>query len=207
MKLHFLTLLAALALAGSPLFAAATRSFPENNVAIDLPDWWEQVSPPPEEALVAIRAPKKSQSLLVLATRRPPHETDDAGETFAALKKSVKAQGYEITDEGPIVSHELTWRTMAARKSGGASLAIWAMMLGDKVYLMRGDNGAGSAIDDPDLHAALYSFRLLSPSPPTAPSVVWRKSTIPMVILGLLLLAGAGLLLFLGLGGLSRRER
>src|SRR5439155_1131854 len=105
MKLRCLTLFAGLVLFGGPLLAAVTRSFPEENVALDLPDWWEPISPAPEQALVAIRAPKKLQSFMVLVTRRPP-ETSDAGQaTFDAIKESLKTQGYEITDERPITSH------------------------------------------------------------------------------------------------------
>ncbi len=203
-----LAICAALLFAGTPALGAVTRVFPEEKVAIDLPEWWQPVQPPPEHSLVAIRSPRKKQSFMLLATRLPPQEGDARQTLIDAMKENVISQGYQVIDQRPVTSHEIEWLTLAARKPDGNSMTVWTALLGQKAFMMRADHSEQSAAEDPELSAALHSFRIseyadgkLAHQPLDV-----KKHAMPLSVIGGLVVIAGILLVALKPAGRQRRK-
>jgi hypothetical protein len=140
------------------------RKVPDFNFAIEVPQWWMNTAPAPTGSVLAVQSPRKDRSLVVIASPVPPSAVATAqADTVYGMKKAFTGQEYRVGDEIRVESQGLTWTTFTATL-GNVDTVIWVYANERQAYLVRADNTAGGKLaDDPEVQAALRSFRLLGP--------------------------------------------
>src|SRR4051812_27759068 len=76
---------------------AAPTSFPEHNFSMELPAGWTDISPRPEQTLIAAHSADNSERILVSALKlRGRDRESGASEMRAGVKKGFSEQGLRI---------------------------------------------------------------------------------------------------------------
>ncbi|HEY3901437.1 MAG TPA: hypothetical protein VGM54_22700 [Chthoniobacter sp.] len=153
---------------------AAPMKFADHNFSMEMPPGWSTLTPQPADTLLAMQSPGRAQKLLVYAMTRPARNHPDAARELGEnAKKGMTKAGYQIGPDQSTTIGDLPFVFFTARVPDGGTMAAYIGSAGDEIYMMEGISKDKDADSEPQLQAALRSFRLLSPpgafhAPPSA---------------------------------------
>ena len=177
--------------------AAETVRFPDVNFSIDTPRGWAPVDPLPDKATLAVESPDGAKRLLLLVAKAPHAQLATFARDFDAnAKKSMEGRGWKIIAEQQATVDNVMFADFTARNPDGAKMIEYTGVAGENLYVIETIQMNGDAPDDPELLAAVHSFRLLAPAvshfaPSEHSSTAYRIGNIFVVVLIIALLTAA----------------
>jgi hypothetical protein len=158
-------LLPALALLVSTAFLRAEPiRFPEHNFSIDVPTGWNEITPRPPQALVALQNPDNSKRIMAFAVKLPPNErTTGATDLRAGAKKSMSEKGWRIDPEQQLTINGQPFISFAAHLPSGETGTAYTTAAGGEIYMLQIMQSAALQ-DASELSSIVQTFRLLSPA-------------------------------------------
>lgn len=143
---------------------AAPRVFQDHNFAIELPLNWQTLEPPPAQALAVSQTSDGLKTILVIARKLPVNEFSTAARDMSAgAKQSAIDKGWQIINEHDTSLSGVPFHAFTTRVSASASMVTYVGVAGDEGYMLQAVCKMGDAGSDPEVHASVSSFRLLSP--------------------------------------------
>ena len=153
---------------------AAPMRFTDYNFSMEMPAGWSALSPQPADTILAMQGPGRAQKLLVYVTTMPARSHPDAArELDDNARKGMTKAGYQIGPDQNTTIGDVPFVFFTAQVPGGGTMAAYIGSAGDEVYMMEAISKGKDAASEPQLQAAIKSFRLLSPAasfhaPPSA---------------------------------------
>lgn len=152
----------------APLFLVApalagTFTSEELNFAVEWPESWKRLDPPPEPYKFAVASPDQKRLFAIGSEASSGDPASELRSLLSGLRKGVTKGGAEVVAEGPEQMAGTTFVAIVSKVSNGAGLATWAAVGPERAYMISAMSATGDPRADSEVSQVRQSLRFLRP--------------------------------------------